>query len=115
VCDDWCVSASGIETGPGTPLWQTVMLKLFLQPLLRESFDDLRRMEAILQASGLDWTSMRPPRLSDGPRTGNYHVVPNRHQSTAMVSRADVADCILRCLNDSTTLGTWTELARWAF
>jgi putative NADH-flavin reductase len=107
-----CVSASGIETGPGTPLWQTILLKLFVQRLLRESYADLKRMEATLRASGLDWTSVRPPRLSNGPRTGRFHVVPNRHQATAIVSRVDVADCILHCLNDSTTFGSWAELAR---
>ncbi len=33
---------------------------------------DSAGMEEIVQNSGLDWTIVRPPRLTDGPRTGKY-------------------------------------------
>ena len=107
-----CISASGIETGPGMPLWQQVVLKVFLQRILRESYADLHRMEAELRASSLDWTSLRPPRLTNGPRTGGYRAVANKHQSTAAVSRADVADCMLSCLGDPSTFRAWAEMSR---
>ena len=108
-----CVSASGLETGNGTPLWQKVVLKVFLQRILRESYADLLRMESLLRASSLDWTSLRPPRLTNGPRTGHFQVAPSqRHQTTASVSRADVAACILACLADDSTYRAWAELAR---
>ena len=107
-----CVSASALEIGSGTPLLLGLAMKLLVQPLLREPYADLRRMEAVLRTSPLDWTSVRPPRLSNGPYTGRFQVAPNQHQATASVSRADVAACILTCLKDAATIRQWVELAR---
>lgn len=38
------------------------------------TYEDMRRMEAALAASGADWTSLRPPRLIDRPPTGVYRI-----------------------------------------
>ena len=35
-------------------------------------YDDLAAMEDILRASGLDWTVIRPPQLTDKPPSGTY-------------------------------------------
>jgi hypothetical protein len=35
---------------------------------------DAAGMEKIVFASGLDWTIVRPPRLTDGPHSGRYRV-----------------------------------------
>ncbi|WP_351226608.1 hypothetical protein [Streptomyces sp. NPDC002133] len=34
--------------------------------VLRKHYDDLRVMEADMRAGATDWTSVRPPRLTDG-------------------------------------------------
>lgn len=38
------------------------------------SYDDMRRMEAVLGASDVNWISLRPPRLVDRPGVGAYRV-----------------------------------------
>ena len=47
---------------------------LFLATLLRSEMKDKAAMEAIVDASGLDWIIVRLPFLNDDPGTGNIHV-----------------------------------------
>ena len=66
----------------------------------REDYADLARMEDVLRASDLDWTVVRPVRLTNKPVTGKYRTVfgPNvRHG--VFISRADVAHYMLRALD----------------
>jgi putative NADH-flavin reductase len=73
---------------------------------LRHAFADHERQEAVVKQSSLDWTIVRPPHLKDGPQTGVYrHGFPaTDRQITGMISRADVADFMLRQLTDDTYL-----------
>ena len=54
----------------------------------------------VIAESGLEWTIIRPPVLTDGPRTGAYRVGPLDRDSGLRVSRADVADFMLSCVVD---------------
>lgn len=69
----------------------------FLTWLLRNTFlrnivVDTRAMEAIVSTSGLAFTIVRPPRLTNGPFTDRYVVEPERlPRGGRTVSRADVA------------------------
>ncbi len=60
--------------------------------------DKQRELDA-LRASTLDWTAVRPPQLTNGPRTGKYRVS-TRTPPGATVARADVADFILQELKE---------------
>ena len=52
------------------------MMRHLLGPVVKAAFRghyaDLARMEDVLRDSGLDWTMVRPPRLTDKPATGRY-------------------------------------------
>ena len=48
--------------------------RLFLSTLLHSEMKDKAAMEAIVGASGLQWTIVRLPFLTDDPPTGNIHV-----------------------------------------
>ncbi len=68
-------------------------------------YDDLAAMEDILRDSGLDWTVVRPPRLTDGPVTGTYRTAYGQNLRRGLfVSRADVAHLMLRVLGQPETL-----------
>jgi putative NADH-flavin reductase len=73
--------------------------RLLRNTLLRNIADDSAEMERIVKASGLDWTIVRPPRLTNGPRRGRYAVaddhLPNGAGGNAAISRADVAHFML--------------------
>ncbi|MEU2611483.1 NAD(P)H-binding protein [Micromonospora sp. NPDC007271] len=74
--------------------------------LLRKVAADHAEKEEIIQRSGLDWTIVRPPRLTNGPRTGTYRHGEAIHASQIVlrISRADIVDFMLRQLDDLTYL-----------
>jgi putative NADH-flavin reductase len=66
--------------------------------LLKNVAEDSTEMERIVMGSGLDWTIVRPPRLTNGPLTGRYRVAHERlpsRSALASISRADVAHFLL--------------------
>jgi len=68
---------------------------------LRHPMADQRAQERLLAASDRDYTIVRPPRLTDGPATSTYRVLPDALPSTSRrISRADVADFMLQQLTD---------------
>ena len=73
---------------------------------LRHAFADHERQETIIKESSLDWIIAHPPHLNDGPRTGHYrHGFPATDTSIqGKISRADVADFMLKQLTDETYL-----------
>ncbi|MFI5808081.1 NAD(P)-dependent oxidoreductase [Streptomyces sp. NPDC051561] len=73
--------------------------------VLKPVYDDLRAMEAELAASATDWTSVRPPKLTDKPLTGRYRtVVGGTPRSGRTLARADVAHAMLAVLDDASTV-----------
>ena len=65
---------------------------------------DASAMERVFQESVLDWTMVRPPQLTDKPYTGNYRVREGHlPRSGFNISRADVADCLIKTLDDRTS------------
>ena len=53
-------------------------------------------MEVTVRQSGLDWTLVRPSRLTDGPATGLYRAGPGQALPDARpIARADVAAYVL--------------------
>ena len=58
--------------------------------------------ERIIRRSRLDWTIVRPTILTNGPRTGNYRVlVDPRDWTSGFISRADVADFLVKQIDDT--------------
>lgn len=104
-----CISASGLDPGP---LYQKVIAKLFLWRAFKHSYSDLVRMEAVVHASSVNWTIVRPPRLTDKARTGHYKIAVNQHLPNGlMLSRADTADYMLNHLTDKQTYRGLVEIA----
>jgi putative NADH-flavin reductase len=67
---------------------------------------DAAAMERTFVGSGLDWTIVRPPQLTDKPRTGRYRVREGHLPRFGFnISRADVADCFLKTVEDRGSVG----------
>ncbi len=83
--------------------WKYVMFGL----ILKEAFKDHQVQEDYVRQSRLDWTIVRPGAFTDGPLTGVYrHGFPATDTTTKLkISRADVADFMLRQLVEDTYLG----------
>jgi uncharacterized protein YbjT (DUF2867 family) len=76
------------------------------------NYADLEVMERDIAASGLTWTVVRPPRLTDQPR-GEYRIAIGGNLTRArFVSRADVAHLMLALLDDDRARDTVVGVAR---
>ena len=79
---------------------------LFGQLFFRDVVRDASAMEDVFRKSELDWTIVRPPQLTDKPRTGKYRVREGHLPRFGFnISRADVADCFLKAVEDRTFVG----------
>ena len=72
------------------------LLKLMAKEVVRDSAENVH----VIQASGLDWTVVRFPRLMDGEHTGKYRVGFVSKESGTQISRADGADFVLKELTE---------------
>lgn len=76
---------------------QRIPFRLFLG----RAYDDKDVQERLIKESGLDWTIVRPGILTKGARTGRYRVLVEPSQwRNGVISRADVADFIVRSIDD---------------
>lgn len=97
------ISASPLAEHGDGPVTRLVA-KPILKRVLRNVYADMAVMERTLRGSDVDWTVVRPPQLTDGGRTGTYRTAVNRNvRGGVRISRADLADCMLRCLTDDAT------------
>ncbi|HEX8035651.1 MAG TPA: SDR family oxidoreductase [Ktedonobacterales bacterium] len=96
-----CISANPLVVGNGDALLDRLILKPIVRQIFKESYADLRHMEAEVHRSDLDWTIMRPPRLLNRPPTGRYRVAFDRNLPHGRsIARADLAGALLRMLDD---------------
>ncbi|MCK5668248.1 MAG: SDR family oxidoreductase [Gammaproteobacteria bacterium] len=93
---------AGDSKGHGGFLYDRVFNPL----LLKEIYRDKDREEALIKESHANWLIVRPGFLTNGPRTGKYRVIDNLTGVTAgKISRADVADFMLKQLMEPTHFG----------
>ena len=91
---------------PGEGPFMRAVLNPLVKAALRGVYADLARMEDELRASGLDWTAVRPPRLTGKPLTGRYRTAIEANlRGGSTVSRADVAQLMLAVLDRPETIG----------
>ncbi len=101
-----CQSAWGAgESGEGLDAPGWMFMKVLVPPFLRDEYADKDLMEETVRQSELDWVIVRPMLLTNGPWTGDYRVgedlKPGRRP---FISRADVAEFLLRQLRDDAFL-----------
>lgn len=93
---------AGDSKGHGGFLYDKIFNPLFLKTI----YQDKDREEEIIKNSPLDWLIVRPAGLTNGPRTGIYHVINDMSGVTMKrISRQDVADFILRELQEPSNFG----------
>jgi putative NADH-flavin reductase len=83
-----------------------------IKRVLRAHYADLAQMEDVLRDSDLDWTVVRPPRLTGKPVTGRYRTAYGRNiRGGIFVSRADVAHYMLSILDQPKTFHRTVAIA----
>ena len=90
---------------PGDGFFVRNLFGPLVKTALHEHYADLALMEDVLRDSGLDWTVVRPPRLTNGPLTGTYRTAYGQNlRRGILVSRADVTHLMLRVLEQPETI-----------
>ena len=106
-----CETALGISDA----WWQMgLYYTLFVRPIILPLyFWDKTRQEAVIRASDLDWTIVRPGALTSGPKRGHYRHGPRvgHWLRTVRISRADVAAFMLDQLTDDRYVRTTVGIA----
>jgi len=74
----------------------SALIKLFL----KDVFTDRENQLAVLEASKVDWTAVRVPRLTDEPAKGSVKAFFGNASPSMKVTRADLADFMLKQLAD---------------
>lgn len=95
----------------------SALLRYIAKPIanlfLGHQFADFRAMEEIVRGSGLDWTIVRPPRLTDKPFTGRYQVRRELNvRGSQVISRADLAAALLAFAGDTSSYRAAFGVAR---
>ena len=94
---------AGNSRGHGGIIYDSVVFPL----LLKRVYDDKDVQEWIIKSSGLDWTIVRPGLLTNRPATGHYRILTAAGDwRFGTISRADVADFIVRQIDDRKLIGT---------
>jgi putative NADH-flavin reductase len=90
---------------PGDGFIMQHLLSPLTKAALRKHYADLAQMEDVLRDSDLDWTAVRPPRLTGKPLTGTYRTARGQNLRRGLfISRADVAHYMLRALQQPETI-----------
>jgi putative NADH-flavin reductase len=100
------VSESSLGVGDSYGQLGFLFTYVALPLLLRRAFADKEVQERAIRSSGVDWVIVRPAMLTNGPRTGKYRTgftVTDR-SIKGKISRADVADFMLKQMSDDTYL-----------
>jgi putative NADH-flavin reductase len=79
-----------------------VLLQRLATTVLRHEVADHEVKEAAIAGSFVNWTIVRPPMLTNGRLTASYRIGEDirAHSLLPMMSRADVADLLLRQISD---------------
>lgn len=99
------VTSSGVTApqdrhadGQAASLVDRLTHPVFRRTFGRTVYDDMERMEAVVTASDLDWTVVRPPGLTDEPGTG--YATAETWIDGAYCARDDLAAMLLDQLDD---------------
>lgn len=80
---------------------------------LSEPYKDKTRQEEMIRDSDLRWTLVRPTILTHNRASHDYRVMVEPGEwRMGMISRADVADYVIKALKDDATIGKAPVLAR---
>lgn len=93
-----CVSSTTVateEVAGETLFWRKVVIPLLRKRLGRTLYDDMQRMEQLVQCSGLDWTIVRPAGLFNATEPSTDYEVSRDRLVGRYTSRADLAQLLV--------------------
>ena len=101
------LTGAGVKDPNDEPKFVDRVFGFLLGTFARDVIKDAEAHAEVLRNSKLEWTLVRGPRLTDGEHTGSYKVGYVGKDSGTQVSRADIAEFMLKTLEDD----TWVKKA----
>jgi putative NADH-flavin reductase len=106
------ISAAAIEISPVQSFMVRLATKYIVQKLFGWGYADQRVMEKLVKESNINWTIMRPPRLTNKPATGTYRIAINSFLKKCLsISRADVAGFMINNIANEKTYKAIIEIS----
>ncbi|MCA0294810.1 MAG: SDR family oxidoreductase [Actinobacteria bacterium] len=96
------LSGGGLRAPQDQPKLPDRIIRTLLRLLSGHVLADAEGHLAVLQSSGLDWTVVRGPMLTEDPGKGRYRVGWVGVGTSTRISRDDLADFILTQVDDAT-------------
>jgi putative NADH-flavin reductase len=98
------LTGAGVDAPQDRPKLANHLIKFALKTLSGQVLKDGENHAHAIQNSKLDWVIVRGPMLNEGPYTGKYRVGWVGVNTGARISRADLADFMLKQVTDNTYL-----------
>lgn len=90
------LSGGGLPYEKDQPKFPDKMIRFIMKVAVPKVLNDAIKHAEVLETSGLKWTIVRGPRLTNEPRKGQYRVGWVGVNASTKIGRADLADFILR-------------------
>lgn len=87
------------------PKFADKLIRTIMKIVASKMLNDAVQHYEVLKNSGLEWTIVRAPRLTNDDRSGTYRVGWVGVNASTKISRADLADFILTQVEDETFVG----------
>lgn len=94
------LSGGGLSAAQDRPRFADRVIRTLLKLLSGQVLADAEAHLEVLKSSGLDWTVVRGPRLTEEPGKGTYRVGWVGVNASTQISRDDLADFILLQVTD---------------
>jgi putative NADH-flavin reductase len=98
------LTGAGVDAPDDQPKLINHVIKFALKAMSGKVLKDAENHAEVLRNSDIDWTIVRGPMLNEGPHTGQYRVGWVGVNTGTRISRADVADFMLKQVRDTTYL-----------
>ena len=88
-------AGAGVGDPDDKPGFVNKLINVLLKATAKNVYEDMMKTVAILRSSDRDWTVVRVPMLTDGPKTGKFKVGLVGKGMGSRISRADLASYLL--------------------
>ena len=95
------LTGAGVKDPNDEPKLADKVIRFLLKTFAGKVLEDAKNHAEVLRKSGLQWTLVRGPRLTNGPHTGKYRVGYVGKNSSTQISHADTADFMLKEVTDN--------------
>ncbi len=98
-------AGAGVGDPEDSPKLFNRLMNVLLKATAKNVYMDMLKTVDLVRSSGLEWTVVRAPMLTDDPKLGHVKVGMVGKGMGARISRADMADFILQQVNSSEQIG----------